>query len=332
MLELGIIGAEIMGERLARAALDQAADSVALVGIWDPSPAAMARISAELPQVPLIASVEALTEAAQCVYVASPPASHLGHARRALAAGRSVFCEKPLAVDLAESRAFLAEAAGARIAVNFPFASSFAVAKLTEWMAGIGTPRSLVIDVAFRVWPRPWQHDAASWLDRRAEGGFTREVVSHFLFLSRRLLGPLVLGEHLVQFPEGGRSEPKGGRSEPKVGRSEFDIRAALTAGGVEVHLTGNVGNTPKDDHNAWTLRGDAGAIRLRDWSIAERQLPNGTWEPDPDALPNERMRPLVLKRQLDGVARMTSGEPHPLATIQEAFDVQTVVEAILAG
>jgi predicted dehydrogenase len=325
MLELGIIGAGIMGERLARAALGQAADSVRLVGIWDPSVPAMARISAELPQVPQFGSVEALTEASQCVYVASPPASHLGHARRALAEGRSVFCEKPLAVDLAESRAFLAEAAGARIAVNFPFASSFAVGKLTEWMASIGTPHSLVIDVAFRVWPRPWQHDAASWLDRRAEGGFTREVVSHFLFLSRRLLGPLVLGEHLVQFPADGRSEPK-------VGRSEFDIRAALTAGGVEVHLTGNVGNTPKDDHNAWTLRGDAGAIRLRDWSIAERQLPNGTWEPDPDALPNERMRPLVLKRQLDGVARMTSGEPHPLATIQEAFDVQTVVEAILAG
>jgi len=318
MLELGIIGAGIMGERLARAALDQAADSVALVGIWDPSPAAMARMAAELPQVPRFDSVEALTEASQCVYVASPPASHLGHARRALAAGRSVFCEKPLAVDLAESRAFLDEAAGARIAVNFPFASSFAVGRLTEWMASIGTPRSLVIDVAFRTWPRPWQHDAASWLDRRAEGGFTREVVSHFLFLSRRLLGPLVLGEHLVQFPDDGRSE--------------FDIRAALAAGGVEAHLTGNVGNTPKDDHNVWTLRGDTGAIRLRDWSIAERQRPNGTWEPDPDALPNERMRPLVLKRQLDGVARMTRGEPHPLATIQEAFEVQTVVEAILAG
>ena len=318
MLKLGIIGAGIMGERLARAALDQAAHSVELVGIWDPSLPAMARMATELPQVPLVDSVEALVEASQCVYVASPPASHLGHARRALAAGRSVFCEKPLAVDLAESRAFLAEAAGARIAVNFPFASSFAVAKLTEWMAGIGTPRSLVIDVAFRVWPRPWQHDAASWLDRRAEGGFTREVVSHFLFLSRRLLGPLALGEHLVQFPESGRSE--------------FDIRAGLTAGGVEVHLTGNVGTTPKDDHNVWTLRGDTGAIRLRDWSIAERQRADGTWEPDPDALPNERMRPLVLKRQLDGVARMTRGEAHPLATIQEAFDVQTIVEAILAG
>jgi hypothetical protein len=48
--------------------------------------------------------------------------------------------------------------------------------------------------------------------------------------------------------------------------------------------------------------------------------------------MPNERMRPLVLRRQLEGVARMTRGEPHHLATLQEALDVQTVVEAILAS
>ncbi len=318
MLKLGIIGAGIMGERLARAALEQAADSVTLVGIWDPSSDSMARIGAALPAVAHLASPEALMAASDCVYVASPPASHLGHATNALAAGRSVFCEKPLGVDLAQSSAFVAAAGSARIAVNFPFASSLAVAKLVEWMADIGTPHSLTIDVAFRVWPRPWQHDAASWLDRRAEGGFTREVVSHFLFLTRRLLGPLTLTEQLVQFPENGGSE--------------YDIRAMLTAGDVPVNLTGNVGNTPKDDHNAWTLRGDKGAVRLRDWSFAERQLEDGTWQPDADALPNERMRPIVLKRQLDGVARMTRGEPHQLATIQEAFDVQRIVEAILAG
>ncbi len=323
MLKLGIIGAGIMGERLAKAALDQAAldqagGSVEIVGIWDPSAAAMARIGRELPSVPHLASAEALTEAADCVYVASPPASHLGHARRALESGKAVFCEKPLAVDIGDSAAFVADNRGARAAVNFPFASSLAVARLAEWMATIGTPRTLTIDVAFRVWPRPWQHDAASWLDRPAEGGFTREVVSHFLFLARRLMGPLSLVEQLVQFPEDGASER--------------DIRARLTAGDIPVNLTGNVGNTPKDDHNAWTLRGDGGAIRLRDWSFAERQLHDGTWQADPDALPNERMRPVVLKRQLDGVAKMALGQEHNLATLQEAFDVQKSVEAILAG
>jgi hypothetical protein len=48
--------------------------------------------------------------------------------------------------------------------------------------------------------------------------------------------------------------------------------------------------------------------------------------------MPNERMRPLVLQRQLAGVARMTRGESHHLATLAEALDVQRVVEAVLAA
>jgi predicted dehydrogenase len=318
MINLGIIGAGIMGERLASAALEQAHDTVRVAGIWDPNPAAIARITAALPELTSLASPEALIAVSDCVYIASPPASHLGHAAAALAAGRSAFCEKPLSVDTAAARRFAETHAGARAAVNFPFASSLAVARLAEWLPALGPLRSLTIDVAFRVWPRPWQHDAALWLDRRAEGGFTREVVSHFLFLTRRLIGPLSLQEHLVQYPENGASER--------------DIRAHLEAGAVPVALTGNVGTTPKDDHNVWTLRGEHGAIRLRDWSFAERQGDDGAWHGDPEALPNARMRPLVLKRQLAAVTAMHRGEAHTLATIAEALEVQEVVETILAG
>ena len=318
MLKLAIIGAGIMGERLARAARDQAADVVTLSGIWDPAFDATARLAAALPGLPVAANAAAAMKEADCVYIASPPASHLGHAEMAIELGKAVFCEKPLATSLAESCAFVARHHAARFGVNFPFASSFAVATLREWMAEIGEIHSLTIDVAFRDWPRPWQMDAVSWLDRRREGGFTREVVSHFLFLARREVGPLALQEALVQYPEGGRSE--------------FDIRAQLTAGSVPVNLTGNVGNTPKDDHNAWTLRGANGAVRLRDWSIAEQQTSDGKWHPDPAALPNEKMRPLVLRRQLEEVVKMTRGEPHRLASLAEALDVQEVVEAILAS
>lgn len=316
---LGIIGAGIMGERLLRAALDHAGEHVAIVGIWDPAPSALARIAAALPDVPRAADPAGLIAASDCVYVASPPSSHLAHARAALAAGRRVFCEKPLSADLADSRAFVAKAGG-RGAVNFPFASSLAVDRLRDWIAAgaIGAPRSLSIEVAFRVWPRPWQADAAGWLDGRAEGGFTREVVSHFLFLARRLLGPL-----------GGWA---GEAAFPVAGRSERAVDGVLRAGAVPVALRGRVGGTNSDDSNLWTLEGDAGAVRLRDWSIAERRGADGVWTPDPDAIANERARPLVLKRQLGGVAAMTRGRPHQLATFQEALDVQEIVETILAA
>jgi len=316
-LALGIIGAGIMGERMMNAVLGQDGATVRIAALWDPAPAARERLAARFPDVPVVSA--AVVAASDCVYVASPPASHLGHARAALAAGRSVFCEKPLAVDLAEARAFVAEA-GSRGAVNFPFASSLGVATLAQWIAegAVGTPQRLTIEVAFARWPRPWQEDAAAWLDAPQEGGFTREVVSHFLFLSRRLLGPLDgLDGHAV-FPESGRSERA--------------IDATFRAGGVPVLLRGRVGETAHDDHNTWTLEGETGAVRLRDWAIAERRGEDGRFAPAPDAMPNERARPIALRRQLEGVARMTRGEPHALATLAEALEVQEVVEAILAS
>ena len=48
--------------------------------------------------------------------------------------------------------------------------------------------------------------------------------------------------------------------------------------------------------------------------------------------MPNARMRPQVLRRQLASVAAMTRGKTHPLATLREALEVQEVVEAILAS
>lgn len=316
---LGFIGYGIMGERLLRAALDHDPSVLRPAGVWDPSPAAMERLAAAFPDVPRLADAAAVIAAADCAYVASPPATHLGHAANILAAGRAAFLEKPLAVDVDAAERLVAGAAGARAAVNFPFASSLAVAQLAAWTAegAVGRPRSLRIEVAFAEWPRPWQADAAGWLARRAQGGFTREVVSHFLFLARRRLGPLALLAHSVDYP-------------PGVG-SEQVIAATLTAGDVPVRLSGRVGGIDKPDHNLWVLEGDDGAIRLRDWSIAERLQADGSWREADGAMPNERARPLVLKRQLDAVAAMTRGEPHSLATLGEALDVQRIVEAILA-
>jgi predicted dehydrogenase len=319
-IKLGILGAGIMGERLLRAALEHAADSVTLSGIWDPAEAAMARIATALPTVPQAENPAQVIAECDCVYIASPPATHLAHMHAALAAGKAIFCEKPLAVDVAQTRQFMAAAAGQRAAVNFPTASAFAVEALQGWIAegAVGTPRTLDIEVAFKAWPRPWQNDAAAWLDRPEQGGFTREVVSHFLFLTLRLAGAFTLGDHFAAFPNAGRSEQA--------------IRAQLQAGNLPITLTGSIGTTAKVDHNSWTLQGTAGAIRLRDWSTAERLGADGIWQPVPNALPHETMRPLVLRRQLEGVAAMTRGNAHHLATLSEAFAVQEAVEAILAA
>jgi predicted dehydrogenase len=314
-IRLGVIGAGIMGERLLRAA--QESEAVTISGVWDPEAQALDRVGAALPGLKRAGSADVVIEGADCVYIASPPASHLAYAGAALAAGRAVLCEKPLASDTLAARRFVEANQNARMALNFPFASSPAVARLAEWIkeGAVGAPRGFAIDLRFATWPRAWQSAAATWLDARAEGGFTREVASHFVFLCRRLLGPLTLGDHLAEFPEAGKSERR--------------VRAALTAGGVPGILTGSVGETASEDENEWELRGVA-HIRLRNWSIAERQRPDGSWAPDPDAMPQDRSRPLVLLRQLEGIARMTRGEPHHLATLAESIEVMELVEGIV--
>ena len=316
---IGIIGAGIMGERLLDAILQQDPELLHACGIWDPEPTGMRRMEKTFPRVPRLADATAVIAASDCAYIASPPASHLQHARAALAAGKSVFSEKPLAVDVADARAFVAEA-GDRGAVNFPFASSPAVSTIRSWIESgeIGTPQRIAIEVAFAKWPRSWQADAAGWLDRPMQGGFTREVVSHFLFLSRRLIGPLHGLNGKASFPESGRSERR--------------ITATLQAGDLPVALAGAVGETAKDDHNIWMLEGDRGAVRLCDWSMAQRRMADGTWQQASDALPQEQARPLALKRQLEGVARLARGEPHHLATLADALNVQEIVEGILAS
>ncbi|MDT7950011.1 MAG: Gfo/Idh/MocA family oxidoreductase [Acetobacteraceae bacterium] len=309
---LGVLGAGIMGERLLRAAADQ--DAVTVVGVWDPSEAARDRLAAAMPGLPILPGAAEIIAASDCVYVASPPATHLPHARAVLAAGKALFCEKPLAVDVGAAERFVAQAASARAAVNFPFASAPAAAALAAWLAGT-KPRAASIAVDFATWPRGWQSAAAGWLDGRDQGGFTREVVSHFLFLAQRLFGPLRLETAAADFPEPGRTERR--------------IAAQLCAGEVPVSLHGGVGTTEADDSNSFTVDE---MFRLRDWSIAERKRGGVTWEPDPAAIPQDRARPLVLHRQLASVAAMTRGEPHGLATLQEALDVQRAVEAILAS
>ena len=175
-VRLGIIGYGIMGERLLRAALDHDPAVLTVAGVWDPSAQAMARLKSDLSQVVQIGSAAAVIEACDCLYIASPPASHLAYARDAFARDRAVFCEKPLAVDVEDAEKFVAEAAksGARASVNFPFASSFAVDQLRAWMReGVtGDVQRIDIEIGFAAWPRPWQIDAVSWLDARAQGGF----------------------------------------------------------------------------------------------------------------------------------------------------------------
>ena len=196
-----VIGLGVMGQRMLRN-MEQYPGFDAVVA-WDPDPHACRRTTELYPSLRIADSAAAAIgdPGTRVVYVASPPPAHREHA----------LAEKPLGVDVAQSRelADAARAAGVVNIVNFSLASAVATAAIEESQAAgtLGEPTGVDIIVHFSQWPREWQMDAASWLSRRAEGGFTREVLSHWIYLTERLLGPATLERSFARFPPGDGAE-----------------------------------------------------------------------------------------------------------------------------
>jgi predicted dehydrogenase len=322
-IRLGIIGCGIMGERILRVALENSDLGVSVSGVYEPSSERRALLAKDFPSVALPTSREDLIADSDCIYIASPPLTHLDHARASMVEGCAVLTEKPLSVSIGESEAFreLARLEGSRTAVNFIFSSSPAAQQVQRWVSDgtVGIAERVDIKLAFSNWPRDWQEGASSWLSGPEEGGFTREVASHFLFLTGRAFGPATLISAVTRYDS--------------PGTSEAAINADLEAGGLPVNLTGAVGATDQSDHNIWQVTGSRGKVRLRDWSFAERwDEASGSWLGDPDAPPHAEMRPIILRGQVGKLPALVRNEPTDLASVSEALDVQRVVEAILSG
>jgi hypothetical protein len=102
---IGFIGLGIMGERMLRTMREH--PHFAVAAAWDPDAAAAARLAAidASARFARDAGDVAGDDKVDCLYIASPPSTHLAYADLAFDHGKAVFAEKPLAVDLASSRA-----------------------------------------------------------------------------------------------------------------------------------------------------------------------------------------------------------------------------------
>jgi predicted dehydrogenase len=313
---IGIVGLGVMGERMLRNMEKHSAFDV--VAAWDPSPAARELLKAVRPTATFTDGPEALLRHAglACLYIAAPPAHHLDYVRLAFDHDLAVFCEKPLAIDVAACRATVARAERERrvAAINFPFASAPAVRAIASGIKSgeFGAIERVDVEVAFQRWPRDWQA-AAQWLAYREEGGFTREVLSHFAFLTARLVGPLHLEECRVDFPPDGRS-------------AEMALSARLSAGGVPVTISGGVRGDVAD-LNRWILKGRHGAFELHDWYSLKRRI-NGGWLDIDFGEGSIRQRSYMA--QLDALDAMLAKRPHLLPSFREGLAVQECIEAML--
>ena len=318
-IPIGIISLGVMGQRMLLRMTEN--PRVRAVLAWEPNASVAADVQKKYPGLRIAATAAEVIGAHGLagLYIASPPGSHLDYAHQGFDAGLAVFCEKPLTVDFASGRKAIAriEAEKRRAAVNFSLASSPGLVAMTAAVRGgsIGELQRVEIELAFDQWPRGWQAAAGRWLAERAEGGFSREVLSHFVFVLQRALGRATVEESRPDYPADGVSAERG-------------LKARLIAGGVPVAIEAKVaGSHP--DFNRMTLVGSAGAIELHDWFGLRRRGGAGEWLAEGTAQSNRQIGQMA---QLDQLVAMIDGRAHTLPSFAEALAVQETIEAILKG
>ncbi len=316
-VKTAIIGLGIMGRRMLEHMLLHPEFDV--VAVWDPDPAACKTTLSLAPDTSLAASADAAIAAADLVYLACPPVPRKAYALAAAAAGKAIFLEKPLGVDVEESRDLVAQidASGVPAAVNFTQAAGAALQGVSAAArAGdLGELMGADIVVTYAQWPRAWQIEA-DWLRFRAEGGMTREVISHFLFFSERILGPLDLVWAQPDYP-------------PNSDLCETHVAARLvSATGAPVSIMGSVGGA-QPDRQELTIKGAKVSRRVSDFYKDAMSTGNDFTPVDED--PHDP-RATSLRAQLDDLVLLIEGKENRLATLAEALRVQILIEAILAG
>lgn len=317
--KIAIIGLGIMGRRMLENAMSHPAFEVS--GLWDPSDSSRAKALEIMPNGPVTDGAQAAMLGADVVYLACPPAPRKAYALTAAAAGQGVFMEKPLGTDNAESTDLVARLKSARLAsvVNFTQASSRGFGELQRAIDTGETGDLMGIDIVvnYPSWPRAWQVDA-DWLRFRDEGGYTREVISHFLFLASRFLGPLKLRYSSPRYP-----------SDPAL--CELDILARLeTEDGRPVTVLGTTGGQQPDRQEV-TVKGTRASYQFREFYQLWRS-DGGPWVEAVDWTTGEDPRQSALQRQLTELDKWLKGQPHKLATAEEALAVQLLIEGMLAG
>lgn len=289
------------------------------VALWDPDPEACRVARTLAPDARIAASAHEAMAGADLVYLACPPGPRKAYALEAANAGKAVFLEKPLGVDVAESEALVAGlwASGVPAAVNFTQAAGAAltnVAKAAD-SGEMGEVLGADMVVTYADWPRAWQK-AADWLRIRDEGGMTREVISHFLFFSERILGPLSVVWARPSYPA-------------DIRLCETHLLARLeTAEGLPVTIMASVGGA-QPDRQELTIKGTIASRRITDFYVDA--VSHGGPFSEVGVRPSDP-RAASLKAQLDELLLCVRGQPNRLATPEEALRVQKLVEVMLAG
>jgi predicted dehydrogenase len=249
------------------------------------------------------------------VYVAVPPKYHHDVVMDAIVAGKHILCEKPLANSLLEAKEMMDAAFSAGIvhAMNFPSYYRQAPKEFDRLVKEgfLGDLCRVEVKAHFHQWPRPWQHN--SWIGKREQGGFVREVMPHQIQLIQKLFGNIKVNRSFLEFPE-----------DPEACETGLIARLELTDG-TPVLMEG-ISGIAHPEEISFTAFGTKGTLCLRNWTNLEV------------AGYAERLSQVLFEEQnhlydlVEQTLNAMAGKESMIFDFKVGYEVQEVLEEILKG
>jgi predicted dehydrogenase len=210
------------------------------------------------------------------VDITTPNTLHKPIALAAIAAGKAVYCEKPLAPNAAEAKEMVdaAEKAGVKTAVGFNYLKNPMVALAQEIVASgeIGEV------VSFRgIHAEDYMTDASApftWrLDEKGGHGVVADLGSHIISIARYLVGPIASLVGQIKTVVGERPVAPGAREKRKV-LVDDEARALVTfASGATGSLEASWVKAGRKMQLAFEMTGSKGSLFVDHERMNELQL-----------------------------------------------------------
>jgi predicted dehydrogenase len=315
---VGILGLGGMGQMMHADMSVHRKFSVSVV--WDANKKVLEEHKISYPNVRIADSALDLINdpSIQLLYVATPPKFHCKYLTYAIEAKVPILCEKPLGIDLSESKEIVELVKGSFLPniINFNHGNSLACLYVEKQLndGSLGNIFGVDTFIHLSQWPREFQKKA-KWLAGREQGGFTREMLSHWLYLTRRLFGEGVILNSNITYPNDSVS-------------SETRLLSDLDFDGIPMSIIACAGGKGPEG-TEYTIWGEKKSFRFHsggglsvsvsdDWVDVFCQL--------------DDIGVIDRQRGLDGVVSKLTGNLCQMPNLSDGLAVQSIVETILGS
>jgi len=314
IINIGIIGAGIVGERLIK--IFKKHSRANILGVYDVNQERLEYVSKEY-DLPTVQNYEELlkNDDIDLIYIGVPPKHHHSIAMDIIAARKNIICEKPLANSIEEAKEMYEKAKETNIvhSMNFPTVYTPAFKKLRELLGDgfIGNLRRVELHTYFSQWPRPWQQ--TNWVATREQGGFVREVFTHYIQMIQMLFGKIKEINTSIQYPENALACETG------------IIATGVLPNGTPVLFNG-FSDMGLEENLSFTLYGTKGSLSIVNWrelwttSKGEKKVKVELEEHD------------HLCELVGEVFKSIDNKEGNIVTFKEGYDAQVIIEDLLGN